>query len=372
MLRKPEHASDFSLRQCRSAISDLTTPRPWIYWTDFLLTYGLGVYCFQQVRGAGLLETHQGFQGSWQQGLFFIASCLLFYRAAMFIHEVVHQRSTGRLKGFRLVWNLLCGIPFLMPSFVYYPHIDHHRREHFGTGRDGEYLPLEQQSLGQILFYLSWCLIIPVLAMVRFLVLTPLAWMIPGFRGFVHRHASSMVMDPTYIRPLPKRKTLRLIYLQEFACFLWCLGLVSVGPIFLGRWPIPLLTHIYLTAVVIVFLNSVRTLGSHRWFSGGQPMTFLDQLLDSVNYPYRPYISELWGPVGTRYHALHHLFPSLPYHSLPAAHRRLKAILPPDSPYHQTEETSLTAGVVDLLRRRAGAERRSRRSEVEPPVEKGA
>ncbi len=342
---------DFSLGACRRLIADLFRPRVWIYWTDFLLTYAAGSYCFTQVYGGPIYQRHQGFQGTFTQTFFFFASCLLFYRAAMFIHEVVHQRTTGRLKLFRLVWNLLCGIPFLMPSFVYYPHIDHHRRKHFGTDRDGEYLPLEHQKGWQILFYLSWCLVIPLLAIFRFLVLTPLAWVIPGFRAFVHRHASSMVMDPTYIRPLPAKKTLRIIYLQEFACFLWCLVIAVIAPIAVGQWPTPFLVHIYLMSVCIIFLNSVRTIGSHRWFNDGQEMTFLDQLLDSVNYPYNAWISELWGPVGTRFHALHHLFPSLPYHALPQAHRRLMDSLPQDSPYRLTEERSLTSGVMNLLRR---------------------
>jgi fatty acid desaturase len=351
MLRAPTNQPEFSLRACRNLIGDLFQPRPWIYWTDFLCTFAVGTYCFQQVRGGTLLEPHQGFQGSFQQTFFFFATCLLYYRAAMFIHEVVHQRATGRLTVFRIVWNLLCGIPFLMPSFIYYTHIDHHRRKHFGTDRDGEYLPLEHQKPWQIIFYLSWCFVIPVFAVVRFLILTPMAWVIPGFRKFVHKHASSMVMDPTYIRPLPKKKTLRLIYLQEFACFLWCLSIALIGPVFLGRWQIPFIVHAYLMAVCIIFLNSVRTVGSHRFYSQGEEMTFLDQLLDSVNYPNHAWMSELWGPVGTRFHALHHLFPSLPYHALPQAHRRLMASLPEDSPYRQTEESSLTSALIDLLRR---------------------
>ena len=80
-------------------------------------------------------------------------------------------------------------------------------------------------------------------------------------------------------------------------------------------------------------------------------MEFLDQLLDSVNYPHNAWITELWGPVGTRFHALHHLFPSLPYHALPQAHRRLMKSLPANSPYRLTEERSLTAGIVNLVKR---------------------
>jgi fatty acid desaturase len=369
----PGNDAEFSLRECRELIGDLFQPRPWIYWTDFLLSYSLGVYCFHKVRGSALWESHQGFLGTFEQTFFFFASCLLFYRAGMFIHEVVHQRAAGRLPVFRFVWNVLCGIPFLIPSFIYYPHIDHHRRQHFGTSRDGEYLPLEQQSVWQILFYLSWCVVIPILAIVRFLVLTPLAWLIPGFRSLVHQHASSMVMDPSYIRPLPKKQTLRLIYLQELACFLWCFAIAIYGPVFKGQSQAPFLIHAYLMAVVIVFLNSVRTIGSHRFFSTGEPMSFLDQLRDSVNYPRHAWISELWGPVGTRFHALHHLFPSLPYHSFPAAHRRLMASLPQDSPYRLTEESSLTSALLDLWRRnRQRASAAGTTSGADPGTNQGA
>lgn len=377
MLEHPK--PEISLRVCRNLIGDLFQPVAWIYWTDFLLTYAAGFYCFSRVYGGPIYQRHQGFQGTFEQAFFFILSCLLFYRAGMFIHEVVHQRASGRLKFFRFVWNLICGIPFLVPSFVYYPHIDHHRRKHFGTKRDGEYLPLEHQSIWQILLYLSWCFVIPLLAIFRFLVLTPLAWAIPGFRAFVHRHASSMVMDPTYIRPLPTKKTLRIIHLQEFACFLWCLVIAVVAPTIVGQWPTPFLIHIYLMSVCIVFLNSIRTIGSHRWFNDGHEMSFVDQLLDSVNYPRRPWISELWGPVGTRYHGLHHLFPTLPYHALPEAHRRLMESLPSDSPYRQTEETSLTAGMIDLLQRNrknkiarsheSGSETRNNRDSLTAPLD---
>jgi fatty acid desaturase len=64
-------------------------------------------------------------------------------------------------------------------------------------------------------------------------------------------------------------------------------------------------------------------------------------LLDSVNYPKFSIIAEMWGPVGLRFHALHHLFPSLPYHNLGRAHERLMAELPADSAYRQTNSNSL-------------------------------
>lgn len=344
--------SSFSLTESRRIVKDLFRPNPAIYWFDFLLTYGTGIYCFQQVRGGTLLQPHQGFTGEYSQACFFLASCLLFYRASMFIHELVHQR--GELTVFRVAWNILCGIPFLMPSFVYYTHIDHHRRKHFGTDHDGEYIPLCRRGIWFLAFYLSWVFVIPIVVVFRFLVLSPIAWVWPELRKWVHRHASSLVMDPTYIRPLPSRKMMRVIYAQELGCFLWCLSFAVIPPLFLGRWPIPFVIHAYLTGVVIVAINSIRTIGSHRWNNDdNQEMTFVDQLMDSVNYPNGGFVAEAWGPVGSRYHALHHLFPSLPYHAMPEAHRRLMNKLPADSLYRQTNADSLTEEIVNLVRKSA-------------------
>jgi fatty acid desaturase len=56
-----------------------------------------------------------------------------------------------------------------------------------------------------------------------------------------------------------------------------------------------------------------------------------------------------------RFHALHHLFPSLPYHALGAAHRRLMARLPPDSPYRLTEAPRLSASLRQLWRAARGS-----------------
>ena len=184
----------------------------------------------------------------------------------------------------------------------------------------------------------------------RFLILSPIAWISPAVRKWIHRRCSSLVMDPTYIRPLPTEKTMRTIRIQEIGCFLWCAGLVVIPPLTVGRWAVPFAIHAYLMSVTIIFLNSLRTLGSHRWQNNGDEMSFVQQLQDSVNYPHAPIVSELWGPIGTRYHALHHLFPTMPYHALGRAHALLMERLPADSVYRQTVATSLTSNLTGLLR----------------------
>jgi fatty acid desaturase len=57
-----------------------------------------------------------------------------------------------------------------------------------------------------------------------------------------------------------------------------------------------------------------------------------------------------------RFHALHHIFPTMPYHALATAHRRLIRQLPPDSPYRRCSADTLT-GVLATLWRRARANR---------------
>ena len=63
----------------------------------------------------------------------------------------------------------------------------------------------------------------------------------------------------------------------------------------------------------------------------------------------RSLFTALLFPVGLRYHALHHLFPSPLYRALGEAHRRLLQALPVDSPYRCTIRTGFIQAVRELL-----------------------
>jgi fatty acid desaturase len=334
-----------SLAEARTIVADLFAPNPLAYWTDFLVSMGIGMVFFGLVRKTPL--------GSPQQLVCFLISGLLYYRAVTFTHELAHLRRES-FRGFRVVWNLLCGIPFLLPSFMYHTHLDHHRATHYGTPRDGRYLPLRHRPRWWIVAYLAASLVIPALAVVRFLLLAPLGWIYPRLGDWLYRRASSMVIHPGYVRPPATPELMRIARLQEAACFGWCLGWAVLPPLLLHRWAVPFVVHAYLTAVFIILVNTLRTLGSHRWSNAEGEMTFRDQLLDSLNYPSRPWFTELWGPVGMRFHALHHFFPALPYHAMPEAHRRLMARLPADSPYRATVRVALLSTIAELWRQ-AGA-----------------
>src|SRR3546814_17642845 len=65
-----------------------------------------------------------------------LVAVLALYRAGSFIHEITHIRKQA-LPGFRLGWNILIGVPLLIPSFMYEGiHSLHHNRTKYGTVED--------------------------------------------------------------------------------------------------------------------------------------------------------------------------------------------------------------------------------------------
>ncbi len=360
----PSHPSaGFSFSQARSLIGDLKQPNPVIYWIDFLVSIFTGHAAILTMDGL----IRRSPDVPWLVPaviVLYLVTVIAYMRSLMFIHELIHLPK-GKFLGFRFAWNALCGILFFVPSFLYYPHVDHHRRKHYGTDHDGEYLALSHNGRWMIVGFIVQALVIPILGLARFLIISPICWFIPGARRWVHRHASTMLVDPTYQRSDAGPGLMRVVVLQEFFCFAWCVFFVCRGQIMFGHWLDQFLLIAYSVGVGLLVLNELRTLGAHRWTNKEGEMTFEEQMLDSINYPNHAWITELWGPIGTRYHALHHLFPSLPYHNLGKAHRRLTEGLPADSPYHRTTADSLTAEILALWRRAAGAKKSNQTSGVD-------
>ncbi len=342
--------STFSIKEAKHLVKDLGKPNPAIYWIDFLATVLTAHTLLGLEIRAGDWLALTGLSFWCVRIAMFAAAAVLFMRAVMFIHELVHLRPDS-FRAFRVVWNVLCGIPCLIPSFMYYPHVDHHRRKSYGTEEDGEYLELSHRHPIYIVAFVLAAFVVPPIAFFRFLVLTPIAWVWPAVREKVERHASTLVVDILYMRGDFGPRARRNMLIQEAFCFAWCVALIVRGPITEGTLFGPFWLHAYALSVTLIALNNIRTLGAHRWVSDGRELSFEEQLLDSLNFPHRPWFTELWGPVGVRYHALHHLFPSIPYHNLGIAHRRLRAGLPADSIYHQTERVSLFGAIGELWKR---------------------
>lgn len=322
----------------RQALDDLFTPNPIRYWLDFLASTLCFYGGFALVAAAPLVAP--------LKLAAFVVSTLGLYRAVIFTHELTHF-PPGRMRAFRIAWNLSCGFPLLAPDFLYETHVDHHRRASYGTADDGEYLPWGRPG-GRpaiLMFLLSSLLALPA-CVVRFGILGPLSWLMPNLRRWVAIHASSLVVDNSYCRmpPTPvqdrrwrRHEAIAFLYLCAVIAGLWT-GLISAAWILL----------LYLILSTALLLNGLRTLAAHRYRSAGTPLTMSEQLLDSLNYPHQAWLNELWAPVGLRFHALHHLFPGIPYHNLAAAHARLSRLLPSDSPYRRTEGRGLITSLREL------------------------
>lgn len=302
------------LRAARDLTKDIAEAQPRIFWTDMLLSTGVGYAC---LAGAILVESIP-----LAVALGFV-SALTLYRALLFIHELSHIHRTA-LPGFRKVWNLLVGIPMLTPSFMYEGvHTLHHKRTQYGTVEDPEYLPLALMKPWSLPLFVLIALLAPPALLLRFGVLVPLGAVIPPIRKLVWERASALSINPDFRRKSPEGELKTRVFWQETLGMLW--AWVLIASVFLIGWK-PLLVALAVFSFTAV-LNQLRTLVAHLWENDGEPMTVTAQYLDSVNVPPPGIMAEIWAPVGLRYHALHHLMPSMPYHSLPEAHRRLRAAL---------------------------------------------
>lgn len=331
------------LRTAAELTRDLNAPNPAIYWTDLLVSASIGY-------GALAVALSVGSVG-WIIAAGVVA-ILALYRAGSFIHEVTHIRHSA-LPGFRFGWNVIAGVPLLVPSFMYEGvHNLHHARTRYGTIDDPEYLPLASMKPWTLPIFILTSLLAPVALLVRYAVLTPLSLVVPGMRRVLIERYSSLSINPSFRRRLPEGAAAVQWRWLEAACSVWAITLVALvasGVFPLGKFAIVLA----ITSGVYV-LNQIRTLVAHLWDNDGEVMTVTAQYLDSVNVPPPATLPLLWAPVGLRFHALHHLLPGVPYHGLAEAHRRLVAALDADSPYHKANYAGLPGLVARLVRSTMG------------------
>jgi fatty acid desaturase len=332
---------EFSAIELRRRFANAFSPRPLLYWGDLFVSTGIGWGAF-----AIAAETPPG--AFLHLAATVIALCALL-RAAIFIHEIAHLRD-GSLPGFRLVWNLVVGFPFLLPSLMYVgSHNDHHRQPTFGTSHDPEYAPIARWSWRRILWFVVSIVFVPALLILRWGILGPLSFFIPPLRRWLIARASTLVINTDYRRPLPRGKQATRWIIQELAVALTFWGVVvslSQGWLSL-QW----FVQWYVVAAGMLMVNQLRTLVAHRYDNDGSQLDATAQLMDSVTLAGWVFPTVLAAPVGLRFHALHHVLPTVPYHSLGAVHRLLLAELPPDSLYRLTQERGIGATVLALLRK---------------------
>ena len=325
---QPKSAIPDDMAMLRAAVEltrDISAARPGIYWPDMLVSAAAG---YAGIAGAILLQ-------GWMAWVAGVIAVFALYRALLFIHELTHIHKNA-LPGFRFAWNLLVGVTMLTPSFMYEGvHTLHHARTRYGTAEDPEYLPLALMKPWSLPLFIVVAILLPFGLLLRSAVLVPLGAVIPPLRKLVWERVSSLSINPEFRRRAPEGDFARMVWWQELGATVWSFALLASTQVWGWR---PLLIAIAVVSAVAV-LNQIRTLVAHLWENEGEAMTVTAQYLDSVNVPPPELLAPLWAPVGLRYHALHHLLPSMPYHSLGEAHRRITAHLGAGSTYERASYT---------------------------------
>jgi fatty acid desaturase len=310
----------------RKLVEDLYKPKSSIYWSDLIVTsiVAWGSFTLACIKPLTL-----------QMWIATTISILAFYRGSAFIHELSHLRPK-MFPGFVTFWNLIIGVPLLYPDFLYVGlHSDHHRLSTYGTVKDPQYLPsaVTRQVVANALIQ---SVLAPFLLVLRFLVLSIFGLVYSPFHQFLEQRASSSGMNKDYCRKVSpeERKhiiTIELLILAIWSCFI-CLAWMKIIP-----WHTFIIWYTVMAGILLI--STFEGLREHRFQPENSYSSITTQLLDSNNT--NTFFAIFWGPVGFRFHALHHLFPNIPYHNLPIAHCRLMEALPAESVYHQANSPSM-------------------------------
>jgi fatty acid desaturase len=300
------------------------------YWFDFLLSMTLAY------TAATIFLTFP--LGSWQQIVAYPFAIFWLYRLGSLVHEVCHL-GHHKMRVFKVTWNLLVGVMTFMPSpFYTRHHRDHHSQKMYGTPEDPEYVVniFRPGSIPSILCYALIVAVYPIIVFLRFF-LAPLTFLHPKLREWALTRASSLTMNWRYERKLTDFDRWAITSI-EILCWLRALAIPAV--VLLGAAPWSRIPLLYALGLGTLILNQMRQLADHHFVTEGEEFTMEDHLFDSCNFTGRDFLTWLFFPFSIRYHALHHLFPTLPYHNLKACHEYLVEKLPADSPYRRLDQES--------------------------------
>ena len=183
------------LKAAANLTRDLNVPKSAIYWADMLGSALLGY-----VAMFAAMSVHP----TWLAVGAGLVAVLALYRAGSFIHELTHIKK-GAVRGFRFSWNLIVGVPLLVPSFMYEGvHNQHHAKRYYGTVDDPEYLPLALMHPWTLPVFLIAAALAPIGMLIRFGILAPLSMLSPRLRNVVVGRYSGLQINPKFVRPKPE------------------------------------------------------------------------------------------------------------------------------------------------------------------------
>jgi fatty acid desaturase len=312
-------------------------PIAWIYWLDFVISYSILIGgIILSIKLSGFLSV-----------LFFIVSAIAGFRVSIFVHEINH--SGKQIKGFEIAYNLLFGYLFKIPSYVFSDHKYHHNIKTFGSKSDPKYDDFSNQKLSNLFQIFPSSILQVVRLNFRFL-------FVPIFFPFlsiekrkkVYSQQTSHSINPHYVRAEPRADQISTLYLHDLATCLYGWSILVLCTMQILPWSLVLILAGVLSAIWT--LDFVHLLTAHRYDGFSKAGNLQAQADDSITIV-GSWITEIWNPVGLRYHALHHLQEDLPYHSLGKIHQILVNKLPSDNFYQKSIERSAWPVWVKLFSR---------------------
>lgn len=302
-----------------TALLDLMEYRPWVYFADVTISLGVGYFaCWKYFT----VE-----DGTVDQFLWFLVAGLALFRGMVFVNEVA-RLPKGRMTAFKAYWNLVCGIPLLSPSFMFEPTRPSDPSEaekRAAAGLNSPVGPAEPRAAMPVTLQILKLLAAPILVTLRFLVLGPLLMLVPKLKEPLLKRLSAWF--PALARDHDLTPTVggkRIA--AEICCFLVVLFVVFAYADDVIPWST--FAEVYILCVFAVALRAVVNL-----FTARKPARSLLAAPVTVLGP--PVLDSLLLPAGWRYQALRKQVPTVPYHNLGRAHRRLMATLPSESAYKQ-------------------------------------
>ena len=197
------------------------------------------------------------------------------------------------MPGFETAWNILFGVPLLLPSFTYLGvHQSHHSLSSYGTKEDPEYLPFASSRRLMMLFAIQSAMLMPIALFVRFLLLAPIGLVLPSLHRWLEVHASSFAMNPEYRRTVSAEMAAKMRRWEMAMLAFWA---VAFAMMYAGTLPLRAFGIWLGVLTIISLLNTLRVLGAHEYDSAGAILSRHGQLQRFDRYARRP-VDRVMGP----------------------------------------------------------------------------
>jgi fatty acid desaturase len=315
-----ENQSQDQIQQMKSLLSDMNEVNKFIFWRDLIL--------LSLVGWISIIYTAFNYNL-----IIFLIGTYSLYKGTMLIHEVSHLSK--KIPGYKLAYNILLGYPNSYPAYIYDTHLFHHGKKTYGTVKDPEYAFIKDYSLITLIRPLLTSFLLPIMQVFRFVILpliTPFSSI--NFKRALYQKYSTLVFSLEYIRPIKNEsKELKMMMTQDLICSVYKVVLVTL--VLLKVLPFQFIINFYFAFVIASLINMYRALFNHLY--ANETLTSLsweDHLLDTATIK-SGFFTKLIFVNGLSYHAIHHLFPEMPYHNLEKAHKILEKHLPDNHIYKQ-------------------------------------